>query len=87
MAGRAMWAAFWFQSVFLVHYTGFRKEKQNWDIVPLTKAPLVIAWQTEGSVWSCEDEAVIAWQTFESAWSCEAEAVIAWQTSVFCVIL
>jgi hypothetical protein len=27
-------------SCFLVHYTRFRKEKQNWDIVPLTKAPL-----------------------------------------------
>jgi hypothetical protein len=26
---------------FLVHYTRFRKEKLNWDIVPLTKAPLL----------------------------------------------
>ena len=38
-----MWAVFWFKSVFLVHYTGFRKEKQNWDIVPLTKATLPAA--------------------------------------------
>ena len=38
--GRAMWADFWFYSVFYVFDAGFRKDKENWDIVQITKAPL-----------------------------------------------